>query len=80
MCGAPERAFELVGAADALREEIGTPRAPGLDEELERHLAPARSTLGDEAAAEARGRGQALTLPDVLALALRVCDAGPELG
>jgi predicted ATPase/class 3 adenylate cyclase len=80
MCGDAEQAFELVGAADALREEIGTPRAPGLEEELERHLAPARSTLGDEAAAEARGRGQSLTPPDVFALALRVCDADPDPG
>ncbi len=36
LCGEAERAFELVGAADALREEIGTPRAPGPEEELER--------------------------------------------
>ena len=45
MTGQPERAFELVGAADTLREEIGTPRAPGLEEELEGQLAPARASF-----------------------------------
>ena len=34
-------ALELVGAADALREAIGAPRAPSLEEEIERQLAPA---------------------------------------
>ena len=75
LCGEGERAFELVGAADALRDEIGTPRAPGLEEELERELAPARRALGDVAAAEARARGQALALADALDLALGACGA-----
>ena len=77
MCGEPARAFELVGAADTLREEIGTPRAPGPEEELDLHLAPAKATLGEPAAAEARARGRALTLPDVYELAFRACDPGP---
>ena len=76
-CGETERAFELVGAADALREEIGTPRAPGLEEELERHLAPAKVLLGEPAAAEARTRGRSLALPDVYELAFRACGNGP---
>ena len=75
LCGEGERAFELVGAADALRDEIGTPRAPGLEEELERQLAPARRTIGGVAASEARARGQALALAETLDLALGACGA-----
>ena len=74
LCGDSERAFELVGAADSLREEIGSPRAPGQEEELERHLATARSTLGDSAEA-ARARGQSLLLPETFAQALSACGA-----
>ena len=59
-----------LGASDTLREEIGTPRAPGLEEELERQLAPARRSIGGIAAAEARTRGQTLTLAEALDLAL----------
>jgi len=73
--GDGERAFELVGAADALRYEIGTPRAPGLEEELERQLAPARRAIGGVAAANARARGQALAVPEALDLALGACGA-----
>jgi tetratricopeptide (TPR) repeat protein len=68
-------AFELVGASDTLRDEIGTPRAPGLEEELERQLAPARRAIGGVAATEARARGQALTLTEALDLALGACGA-----
>ena len=49
--GDGELAFELVGAADTLREEIGTPRAPGLEEELE---LPARACAGRRSAAQRR--------------------------
>ena len=34
-------ALELIGAADALRESIGAPRAPSLDEEIREQMAPA---------------------------------------
>ena len=73
--GDGECAFELVGAADALREEIGTPRAPGLEEELERALAPARRAIGGVAASEARARGCALTVTETFELALAACGA-----
>ena len=73
--GDGERAFELVGAADALRDEIGTPRAPGLEEELERALAPARRAIGGVAASEARARGRALTVTETFELALAACGA-----
>ena len=75
--GEPECAFELIGAADALREEIGTPRGPGLDEELERQLGPARALLG-AVADLARARGKALPPEDVFDLALRACGQTPE--
>ena len=61
--------------SDTLRDEIGTPRAPGLEEELERQLAPARRAIGGVAATEARARGQALTLTEALDLALGACGA-----
>ena len=35
-------ALELVGAADALREAIGAPRAPSREEEIAKHLSPRR--------------------------------------
>ena len=73
--GDGELAFELVGASDTLRDEIGTPRAPGLEEELERQLAPARRAIGGVAATDARARGQALTLTEALDLALGACGA-----
>ena len=73
--GDGELAFELVGAPDTLRDEIGTPRAPALEEELERQLAPARRAIGGVAATDARARGQALTLTEALDLALGACGA-----
>lgn len=76
LCGEGARAFELVGAADALRAEIGTPRAPGLEEELERQLAPARRALGRVAAEEARARGAGLTVAETFERALAAC--GPS--
>ena len=78
LCGDGARAYELVGAADTLRDEIGTPRAPGLEEELERQLEPARRSIGDAAAANARARGRGLALPETFALALGACGAASQ--
>lgn len=69
----PERAFELVGAADALREEIGAPRAPALEEALEAELTSGARSLGAEAVEAARSRGRALGLSRAVELALSLC-------
>jgi predicted ATPase/class 3 adenylate cyclase len=78
LLGELERAFELVGAADRLREEIGTPRAPGLVETLEAHLVPARDTLGAEAEAAALTRGRMLELGSAIETAVAFCDTPPD--
>jgi class 3 adenylate cyclase/tetratricopeptide (TPR) repeat protein len=57
--GEEEEGFELLGGAEAVRGQIGSPRPPTLDLELAAHFATARQTLGDDVAdaAVARGRG-----------------------
>lgn len=60
-------ALALVGAADALREEIGAPRPPAREEELAAALAAAREALGAEAG-DARAAGRRSS---AAALALR---------
>ena len=46
LAGDSADAIRLVGAALALREEIGAPRPPALEEELETAFAAARAALG----------------------------------
>ena len=55
-------AFELLGAADALREESGSARGDALEAEIAASLAPAREALGAEGADKARERGRLLDL------------------
>jgi tetratricopeptide (TPR) repeat protein len=78
--GEPERAFTLLGAAETLRAETGTPRGPSLEEELASHLAAAREEVGSEAAAAAVARGRTTDLAAALDLALAVCNQEPETG
>jgi hypothetical protein len=73
--GRPEAALELAGAADAVREAIGSPRGEALENELDRRLRTARDRLGGGAAA-ARDRGAALDSTAVFDLALAVCGEG----
>jgi tetratricopeptide (TPR) repeat protein len=47
--GEHERAISLIGAADGLRDEIGAPRPPALEEELAEALAGASVALGERA-------------------------------
>ena len=56
--GEHERAVELVGAAERLREEIGAGRAPALAEELDATLTPSRDALGPKAVERALARGR----------------------
>jgi non-specific serine/threonine protein kinase len=66
--GEPERAARLFGAAGSLRGDILLVRAVRADSE--RSIAAARASLGEEAFAAAWAEGQAMTLEEVVALAL----------
>jgi len=69
--GEEEQGFELLGGAEAIRAEIGSPRPPTLEVELEGHLASARATIGDEVADAAVARGRAWSFEDAIDAALR---------
>jgi class 3 adenylate cyclase/predicted ATPase len=47
--GQPERAYKLVGAAEALRQAIGSPRTQAEQQKLDAGLGPSRQALGDQA-------------------------------
>jgi hypothetical protein len=67
---AVDRAFTLIGAADALRDAIGNPRPPAYAAKLEARLAPAAALLGAEDRAAARAAGRGLTLDDAIGQAI----------
>ena len=69
--GEEEQGFELLGGAEAIRTEIGSPRPPTLEVELEGHLAAARATIGDAVADAAVARGRAWSFEDAVDAALR---------
>ena len=75
VCGETERAFELVGAADTLREEIGTPRAPGAEEELDRSWLPPGRTRRGRCRGSARPRS-GLGAPGHVRARAGVCGEG----
>ena len=75
LTGQAERAFELVGAADSLRAQIGAPRAPALEAELEAQLAPARASLDTEAREAAQLRGRELDASEAIERAAAFCAA-----
>ena len=58
LTGEPELALELLGAADALREEIGVPRGSALEQEIEEAIEPAASRLTAEERESAQTRGR----------------------
>jgi predicted ATPase/DNA-binding SARP family transcriptional activator len=68
--GRPDRAARLLGAAEALRETVGTPpsavNAGGLEDVVRR----ASSVLGDAAFASAHAEGRALSVDEAVALAV----------
>ena len=70
--GQASRAGQLLGAADALREETGSLVAPGSVEERvrERSLAAIRSDAGETAGAQALAEGRTMTLAEAVAVAL----------
>jgi class 3 adenylate cyclase/tetratricopeptide (TPR) repeat protein len=76
LAGEHEQAFALVGAADRMREEIGSPRGQALETELERRLDAAHAALGDEVTTGARRRGHDLDLDEALDAAQVFCEKG----
>jgi hypothetical protein len=68
--GQPERALLLVGAASALREEIGAPLSPTEKTKLEALLAPARQSLDEEKQSALAGEGRNLSLTQAIEYAL----------
>ncbi len=70
----PERALELVGAADTLRDEIGAPRAPALERQLEAQLAASTARIGPDDRAAWRRLGRALGTGEAFDMALAFCE------
>jgi adenylate cyclase len=63
-------AFRLLGAADALREALGAPRAAADEQALSERLRPSREAIGGASAEDARLEGGGRTLPEAIDLAL----------
>lgn len=68
--GRSDRAARLLGAAEAIRAEIGAPRWPSSIDAHERLVDAARVALGEAAFAGAQADGQSLTLEEATTLAL----------
>jgi len=64
------RAARLAGAAEGLRERIGSPLNRADQERLHRYLAPARAALAPEAFDAARSEGREMDEGRALAYAL----------
>ena len=69
--GRAEQGFELLGGAEAVRDQIGSPRPPTLDVELAGYFAAARETVGEEAADAATARGRNWSFDEAVDAALR---------
>ena len=63
-------ALRLVGAADALREALGSSRPEAAEAELDERLAQARASVGEAEAAVARAAGASLSRGDAIDMAL----------
>jgi hypothetical protein len=73
---AVRRAARLFGAAEALREAIGTPFARVEQEAHRRRLSRVRALLGEEAFAAAWAEGRAMTVEQAMADALNETATG----
>ena len=73
--GDADAAVALAGAAETLRDEIGSPRSPAQSEALDTSLAAARATLGDRSD-EVLAAGHALTADAAYELARQVTRTG----
>lgn len=72
----PVHAARLLGAAEVIRENLGSAHAPGVQEERTRLAEGIRAGIGAHAASKAWGEGRGLTIEQAVALALR----GPSTG
>jgi hypothetical protein len=70
MQGRPERAARLFGAAQALREQLGTPLPPVERADYDRNLAAVRAALDDDAFGEAWAAGRTMQLEQAIAYGL----------
>ena len=73
-------AVRLWGAAEALRDAMGTPIPPAYRLDYERAVAAARTKLGEQAFATAWAEGRSMTLDQVLGAAGQVVVAHSNLG
>jgi len=67
----PERATRLWGAAERLRDVIGSPLLPATKARYAADVAVARKTLGEDAFAAAKAEGGAMTIDQAVAYALQ---------
>jgi tetratricopeptide (TPR) repeat protein len=65
-----ERAIRLFGAAEALREIIGSPIAPSDRPNYDRTISALRTTLGEETFAKHWAEGRSMTMEQAIAYAL----------
>lgn len=70
----PLAALRLVGAAEAIREAIGSPRVPAQEAELDDRLGSVRGRLGG-AAVDEHEAGRGLDQDVAYRLALELCNA-----
>jgi hypothetical protein len=75
--GRTDRAAQLVGAADAVRESTGMAPLRGLQQVRDASAAGARAALGESAFAAAYEAGQAMPLEHALEFALTPQEAPP---
>ena len=75
MRGLATDAFGLVGAADALRSALGSPRLPAAEDALMERLADARRAIGDPAMEHARRLGESLSSAAAIERALELATA-----
>ncbi|MEO5702178.1 MAG: hypothetical protein ABIS17_17240, partial [Casimicrobiaceae bacterium] len=68
-------AFALIGAADAVREKGGMPRAPSLDSEVDAELTRASTEMSSHEVDALRTYGRTLDLAAAVQRALAVCEA-----
>ncbi len=66
----PERSLRLIGAATALREDIGSPLSAVEETKLEQMLGPARAALDDAAQTRIMAEGRAVPLAEIVTFAL----------
>jgi class 3 adenylate cyclase/tetratricopeptide (TPR) repeat protein len=67
--GDPRAALVLIGAADALREAIQAPRAPAVEEDIQRRISASVATVPHEEGMACRARGRSLSLAEAISFA-----------